>query len=384
MLDPRTALILIALLGLTNGWVLSFVRRDLPRDLRRAAWTWQQGTLLQAGGYFAYAIQDRLPAGWAVSIANTLLLTGLSGYWLAIHRFNHRPASWHLLWAAALGSLASAWLALVWPHYGYRVVAVSLAIGVILIGCAWTQSRHRRIPPPRSGYLLVALLTLTAVFMLIRAIYALLRLGASGTLLAANNLETVTVILFAMLPLVATTAFVLMCAERIRRQLERAVSEDFTTGALSRRSISEAVARLATQLREQPGRFSLAMLDVDHFKAINDRFGHATGDHVLKTIVETMKTVCREGDLIGRMGGEEFLVVLLDTDEHTALVAAERIRTAVEALHIHRGSDLVKVTISIGVSTFGIGGDDFERMLARADNALYAAKAAGRNCVHVG
>lgn len=129
--------------------------------------------------------------------------------------------------------------------------------------------------------------------------------------------------------------------------------------------------------------FSFLMVDIDHFKAYNDRYGHLVGDAILKVVSIAAKENIRQIDLIGRYGGEEFAVILTETDIEQARFAAERIRQAIEERPVKVYDEDLKVTISIGISTFPTDGQDTQTLIDKADSALYRAKQAGRNRVCV-
>ncbi|HET7775028.1 MAG TPA: GGDEF domain-containing protein, partial [Azospira sp.] len=126
---------------------------------------------------------------------------------------------------------------------------------------------------------------------------------------------------------------------------------------------------------------ALLALDLDFFKAINDRYGHQAGDEVLKALVATLRYILRPVDLIGRMGGEEFMVLLPEADAETAAAVAERIRSEVAAMDVAGGEAPLRVTVSIGIGQFGPDGDTAEAVFKAADSRLYGAKAGGRNRV---
>jgi diguanylate cyclase (GGDEF)-like protein len=164
------------------------------------------------------------------------------------------------------------------------------------------------------------------------------------------------------------------------QQLNILASSDPLTGCLNRRSFfmeAELALQNAHGLRQQ---LSLLMLDVDHFKTINDRFGHVVGDEVLIGLVDVLKRTCRAWDLIGRYGGEEFCVVVLGLAEPEVQKLAERIRLAVTdvATWLPDGG---RITISIGMASFGGERCAVADLVGRADEALYAAKTTGRNRV---
>lgn len=194
------------------------------------------------------------------------------------------------------------------------------------------------------------------------------------------------VVVFATLAIEALLIFRPM-VRRIARYTQTLLvmaATDPLTGALNRRSWTER-AKAELGRAQRYGRPStLLAIDADRFKTINDRYGHAGGDAVLKAFVQTVGACLRPSDLLGRIGGEEFVVLLAETDVAGAEVAAERIRQAIADLEIESASDRIRFTISVGVAAFGEGRDALEDALERADVAVYAAKDLGRNRVVVG
>ncbi|MDH4172859.1 MAG: GGDEF domain-containing protein, partial [Betaproteobacteria bacterium] len=125
--------------------------------------------------------------------------------------------------------------------------------------------------------------------------------------------------------------------------------------------------------------FSLAIFDLDRFKQLNDRYGHPAGDQVLKAFADVLRSSIRKHDTVGRYGGEEFALLMPQTGMDTAVRVAERIRRALETRGVSVEVGRIDVTVSGGVATFGIDGDDWDALLSAADTALYEAKRAGRN-----
>ncbi len=123
------------------------------------------------------------------------------------------------------------------------------------------------------------------------------------------------------------------------------------------------------------------MIDADHFKMINDQYGHLTGDQVLHEIGQIIKENVREIDIVGRYGGEEFCVVLPDTDLDGSRVVAERIRRCASNKHIRAYDNTIRISLSAGISIFPTDGKALEELVDKADWALYRAKSQGRNCV---
>ena len=168
---------------------------------------------------------------------------------------------------------------------------------------------------------------------------------------------------------------------RLVRRLEHLSHHDVLTGLLNRRAVEGMLDRQVLRLQRFGEPFSLLLIDIDHFKRINDRLGHAGGDAVLIAVAHALKEEAREVDRVARYGGEEFCVVLPHTGEEGALHAAERLRAAVAALDVRWGEDSIQATISVGLVCAEHPTESLPTLLRRADEALYEAKAAGRNRV---
>lgn len=163
----------------------------------------------------------------------------------------------------------------------------------------------------------------------------------------------------------------------------RMTKTDNLTGLGNRTALEAALEREVGLTRRHQLTFSMLVVDVDHFKKVNDRYGHSEGDRVLKAVAQRIKSLCRDSDLVFRYGGEEFVVLLNKTDRVGAQVIAERIRRGVEALETARPGDPARapITVSIGISSWGQQTTSPTELFDRADRALYKAKLRGRNRV---
>jgi diguanylate cyclase (GGDEF)-like protein/PAS domain S-box-containing protein len=165
--------------------------------------------------------------------------------------------------------------------------------------------------------------------------------------------------------------------------LKEQADRDSLTGLLNRRAFHERASNMLRTAHRLKQNTALLMIDLDHFKRVNDRYGHAEGDHVLKRVAETLKAVGRESDIVARHGGEEFVVAILGADVAESLVAAERLRAAIAAITDTKGG----ISASIGVAASRPEAHErdvtqiLEEMLDEADQALYAAKRNGRDQV---
>ena len=160
-------------------------------------------------------------------------------------------------------------------------------------------------------------------------------------------------------------------------ELRNLASTDTLTGLHNRRLILKLLTKdleISTRYNRE---LSLLMVDIDHFKNINDKYGHQMGDHVLSLIAKKLEDECRQTDLVGRYGGEEFLIILPETNQQAAIELAERVRNEVNGLDIGLS---IAISCSIGVTSL-IKGDSITTLIKRADDALYQAKDQGRNRV---
>lgn len=171
-------------------------------------------------------------------------------------------------------------------------------------------------------------------------------------------------------------------AEReARRELQRFASTDELTGLPNRRSFMHALERALSRAAKDPDRtLCLAIFDIDHFKRINDRFGHPAGDEVIREVGVRAKNALRARDVVGRIGGEEFAILLPKADIVAAQAVCERMRAAMSAHPVRHDEHAIPFTASIGIAELQPG-DDVDHLLARADTALYEAKTGGRDKV---
>jgi diguanylate cyclase (GGDEF)-like protein len=200
---------------------------------------------------------------------------------------------------------------------------------------------------------------------------------------APSTVQSATYLAGYLLLIVNGFGFLLLCKEKDDQKLSLLATIDSLTGLVNRRAFFEQTdsARLLAARLRSP--IALMMIDIDHFKRLNDRFGHATGDEALRVFADTARQALRERDILGRLGGEEFALVLPGTDLEGALLAAERLRTAVAGTALPTSDSQYNMTVSIGVVVIDPN-EHINSALARADHALYAAKSGGRDRIELG
>jgi diguanylate cyclase (GGDEF)-like protein len=357
--------------------VLSSLRESGARGIRE----WFAANTLAVVSLPLFAARGVVPDLLSVEVANTLLL-GTTVLMLAgFRRHLQLPVPRRRLGGCvALGLL----LILVLHHgvdsIGGRVVAMSLLhaalcfeMGVLL---------RPRLDRPGRRYPL--LFTVCASFG--NALIQLVRALLYGAHLAGADFpwdDTIVSMSFFSIGALALPALtlgaVMMANDELVARARHAADHDHLTGARSRRAFFELAAREQARAQRRNIPLSLLLFDVDHFKRINDTHGHATGDRVLVDIVQRTGAVVRGIDVVARLGGEEFAVLLPDTTADTALLVAKRLRDGLDRAP-DGTPDGAGYTVSIGAATL-LAGESIEAMLSRADAALYAAKAGGRNAV---
>jgi diguanylate cyclase (GGDEF)-like protein len=214
-----------------------------------------------------------------------------------------------------------------------------------------------------------------------RAIRALVSPESVLTEMTTNStLNLASALAFVVLVLALHAMLMALVVTRLTSELRRMSRHDSLTGLLNRRAMEEL---LYTQVQrcDRAGTFAVMMLDLDHFKRVNDHFGHAVGDLALKHVAKLLRGAVREVDSLARFGGEEFIVLMPGTVLTQAQPIAERLRERLSVTPLSHGSLQVPLSISIGIAQWRGSGDDLSQVLVRADTALFQAKGQGRNRV---
>jgi diguanylate cyclase (GGDEF)-like protein len=380
ILDIRTTIMIAAGLALLVGLSLRYVLRDYPAALWPSIRLWILGTVLQSTAWVLYDLRDSAPDWLTLVGGNALLSFAYAKHIQAVRAYVGRPNNRLLIFApvvaTALLEILFTYLA---PSMRWRTVSVSAVfcaqmICAVVALLAWNQPRRR------SYVLTAAAFIALAAVLILRVAYEALSATASSSALAAIGMQAVVFGFAAFFPTVATLGFVMMCSDRLHQELERQATVDSLTGISNRRTLGELAARAIAAAHRHRRSLALLLLDADHFKRVNDVYGHEVGDEALQLIAATLQFELRSEDLLGRLGGEEFVVVLPEADEAAARIGAERLRQAVEAAEFSAQHRRIPLRVSIGVAIVD-DGDDFASMLRRADQAMYAAKRAGRNRV---
>src|SRR5436190_6616681 len=349
--------------------------------IHAVAW-WAVAHLMRAGSVMLYGLYGSVPDLISIDLSNVILFSSFGVTWNGARVFNGRPALPGSLIAGAVVWMLASQL----PGFEAAAAVRGQLSALIIAGYTWLAAyefwRGRNEPLVSRWPAIVLFLTHGMMFLLRTPLNALLHERDGDTILASAWISVLSLEAFLM---TIATAFILLAMSKERTELRHktAAMIDSLTGLLNRRAfLQDAEALLQQQIaRDRP--IGVLLIDLDHFKSINDRFGHGTGDSVLQIFAKTAQDNLRQADLVGRLGGEEFVVVLADASIDNAYLVADRLRNAFAENAAVLDGVALQATASIGVSVIVDPAQDLAKLITLADQALYLAKARGRNRVEV-
>ncbi|BDU71721.1 GGDEF domain-containing protein [Mesoterricola silvestris] len=379
-LDVRTVLVLLftgnaAMAGL----IFVFEGFTAESGHRHPLRCYALARLLQSLAWLLMLQRGVLPGAFTVLAANNLLLAGFfmeSLVALELARIHHpgaRRMHFALSFAAFLAmNLATAFL----RAPGYRTAATSLGVAV----CMAIPSVLFVVDPRESAFRRVLGAGNLTFIGVLAARGVLAGFDPSFNLYSTGLVQSLTFFLLILMMVLGGAVVLLIAKEDADRELRELATQDSLTGLSNRRSFSTQAARVLAYHQRYGLEASLLFIDIDHFKAVNDRHGHAAGDRVILHLAAVLRRTIREFDLHCRYGGEEFVLLLPNSSLAEGLHVAERIREEVG----HAGSATVPYTVSVGLAASRAQArDPLEDLLARSDAALYRAKQGGRDRVEV-
>lgn len=367
--------------GVFTAWC--YLQRHDPEVL---GFQRQRSVLVLFTGCVLGALGCAAAGAWPASAAFEVPLWRSAALWLSGEFYNYilivpvflaAPKGWFWQWprqrTAWAPSLLLPLLALAGSELLSQLIGGPGAIAFLIPAMVWCAMTYR-------------LFTLTVLNLLVCVgETAVIAIGASsfapGNVMEATSYRT-GLALMSLAPLAVACAYGLRM--QLLTKLNHAVNHDYLTGALARRALMERGQKLLTRLAEEGQSIAVLMVDMDHFKQINDRYGHAQGDAVLQAFALQAHKALRPEDLVGRMGGEEFAIVLPRTTHEQALRVAQRLCELMrqQVFQVNPQQE-IRITVSIGLyaATESVPSDSLEALLSRADQALYRAKNSGRNQV---
>jgi diguanylate cyclase (GGDEF)-like protein len=383
-LDPRTS-VLIG--GITSGLmavVLSMLARATPLPVPGLR-IWSSGAWMVFIAMLLLGLRDWISPLVSVTLGNSALIFAYIVWLAGSHRYLGKPmrlAPWLVAWA--LSTIAATWFVYGEQSFRARVVVVA---GL----CALINACHARVllrHPKAKSFgrsvgitLTIAWLVILTVVYIVRTAHAAAFPQGNTGLLTQDVIQIVYTGCFTICNLMLVIGFATMASDYVRTRIAEQAMRDPLTGMLNRQALLECLQRVHGDCARTGEPYSVAMLDVDHFKKINDNHGHSVGDQVLVHLCRRLTRLVGPNDAVARYGGEEFVIVMPQTSLPQALLIAQRI--VQDAFKPEDNPSLPACTISIGLAEWSSAGEAMDAIIARADTALYEAKANGRNRVEV-
>jgi diguanylate cyclase (GGDEF)-like protein len=351
-------------------------------SIHAVAW-WGFADLLRAASVTLFGMYGLVPDVVSIDLANAILFIAFALTWTGARVFDHRRPMPILMFGGAALWLVVCHVPGIADSWDVRVLMSSGIITAYTWAAAYEFWRGRSEPLVSRWPAIFMLFAHGALYLLRTPFGSMLPWSPAGDVVFQS--VWMTVLSFEALLFTISIAFILlaMAKERTEHRHKTAALVDPLTGISNRRAfLQDGELQLRRQATD-PRPIAVMLLDLDNFKSINDRFGHAVGDRVLQLFAQIAGNCMRRVDLFGRLGGEEFAALLVDTSREKAMMVAEEIRaTFARATQEVEGRPVV-ATVSVGVVISYEAALDLSALLAQADHALYRAKDNGRNCIEI-
>lgn len=380
-LDSRTLWIAIAVAAMIIGSLL--VSQSLLQRRERSSLLWGVGMLIGALGSAFIGLRSQIPAVVSITLANGLITLSWAVIAAGLRSFNGQPPRWAIVWALPSAQMATfQFVPAVHDDIAARTAVGGLCFAAMIAWAVIDAARAQRLEKLLWRLGLIAVMVMWIVTTAARMIASVL--APQSTDPSVNSVaQTVTAL--GLMALVVTTGVIvtLMSHERIDNRLAESAHRDFQTATYNRAGLFEMTDEILHKAHATATPNAVLLMDLDEFKSINDRFGHAAGDTVIVEFAQVAARELRTDDVLARYGGEEFCAIVCDCTDTAAAAVAERIRRRFEAHPIAYGPTTINCTVSIGVSALPHTDDSLDAAIGAADLALYAAKSAGRNTVQL-
>jgi len=339
------------------------------------------GLLAHALAYVCYTVYGHAPLWLSYGVGNSLLSLALAFYSASLFRVREQRVPWQLVFSIPAFMLVA--LMLLLDTLEPRMLLATL---VLMLQCSlifyWARRHAER--PGRAHLLLQIGALISLIGLGMRALAVINGTAVEMRYDTSNLKQSISVAIGTVTVMMYSIGLVLMAKERSESRLQHLALRDVLTGTYNRRAILERFAVELDSARGEQSSLAVAMIDIDHFKRINDLYGHLAGDEVLCHCVRQLQQRLRQGDSLGRYGGEEFLLLLPHTTRDGAIAALQGLREAIARSPALFAGNEIALRFSVGLWCAVPGPQDSTAgLLAQADAALYQAKAAGRNTVHM-
>lgn len=372
-IDPRTVILLAGVMSGFMAVILYALKRSYPPAIKGLG-EWAVALVLVSLGSMLAFGAGHWPDLISINLPRLLLPSGLLLTYVGMQRFfgaTPRFRPWVALIAGVV--LAQIWFTFVDPSFPVRLFLANCLAGCLFLAMG-NLLRKQGLSSFSRALTMGVVLAMLGILLMRMVTSILFPVGRD--IFDTSPQQLVYVTSFSFLIVLLSVGLVLMAAERLHAEVSFLASHDSLTNALTRRHLNEVCAIELDRSQRHGRSMALLIMDLDHFKAVNDTHGHLRGDRVLVDFVTTTNRLLRRPDQLARFGGEEFVALLPETSLEEALGVAQRIRQACAL-----PSPEPACTVSIGVTTNHTAGDSVDTLIARADAAMYQAKAKGRNRV---
>lgn len=376
--DPATMSLMVSIASILHSTILIFF--FLLANQYRGIGVYAVGSIFSALGFLSFLLRSLQPEFLFLRfLGNSFVVLARIFYVIGIGQFvRAKKYSFFWIFLSTIFLLSQVYFVYInGSNYFLRNFSICLTLVII-----YSIASHSLLEGETTGFSASThFTTLTFIGEILFLIFRIvsIRYYQVHALFESSLINTLTFLSTFIFDYLRNAGFMMMVSQRLYRDLHNLANLDFLTNTLNRRSMQKHLNQEISRFRRSQIAFSLILLDIDHFKAINDTYGHDGGDLVLKDISKLIRENLRSYDVLSRWGGEEFLILLPQTLLDEASCIAERLRVAVETQAAVKGS--IHYTISLGVGTWNKESQSIEHLITAVDTALYQAKNQGRNRV---
>ena len=376
MLDVRT---LFVVMIVTCLLLAASMTAAVGMQFRDGVGKWAGSLLLQALMFILLMLRGVFAESITTVLPGAMVMVSLSLQGAAILEFHQKSMS--IWWHAIPAGLILVLFALMLDNLPARIIVSGVMLGTAMLSLGLMLQRLHTGSGRPARWFVIAGFIVGAFDLYARAAVAIIEPGAIRVVMQPSLFQGINFLIAFAVILITSVGFLLLQKERAEESAQKLAVTDPLTGTFNRRTFLELTDKEISRAQRAGTAVSLAMLDLDYFKRVNDEHGHPAGDEVLKRTVAILQGSLRREDLLVRYGGEEFCILLPNVALDHATLTAERARDAIQHASFQHKGRIIPITISLGVASMLPKGDTTAMLIARADEALYSAKRAGRNRV---
>jgi diguanylate cyclase (GGDEF)-like protein len=378
VIDLRAVLLMSSVMPGLMALVMFSMGRSFPTNIRGVG-NWAYGALILSVAAILLALRGSVPDWLSIMGGNCGMIAG-TGLWLiGSQRLFGCPSSWRFVTLMlAISTIGLIWMTWAHPSAAGRALCINVILALVYARQTLVMLRYGR--HDRSAMFVGAMFLIQTAVTVVRVATSLGSAFAETGLFARDVVQAIYLTTGALMSPTLTVGFLLVAMNRLRVQLEQQSLLDPLTGLLNRRAFLSAHRKEREMMMRTGGLLSLLLIDLDHFKTINDTYGHVKGDEILVDFSKRVAAMLPRHNHFARWGGEEFAALVLGSRPKDILDLAEALRSRIA---LNEDPSLPAYTCSIGIACKASGDATIDRLVKDADEALYRAKRKGRNCIEL-